>query len=153
MTYSKLRRIWETNPLKAGAEIYSRIPEETCPKWAGDILSTCCEQMSLIPAEVQHIIDIALVESEWSQAHNAFSEVRKLTLKSEARNDTDALHYLLYVAENACKVIYNSSFPMDSFDTDSGAWLVRCSREFAEHIHCNEFTDALWAVIANHEFT
>lgn len=59
------------------------------------------------------------------------------------------LKALLYVAENTAKVIYNATGSKDSFDRDSGAWLVRCSKEFADVVDDEVFTEELWRVISD----
>lgn len=87
-------------------------------------LSICCNITSNPPREVIQVIRTGC--GKWRDAHAAFDAVRELTLKAEqhprANNDVEQL--LLYVAENAARVIYNASTPDDPFDVDSMAWLL-----------------------------
>ena len=36
------------------------------------------------------------------------------------------------------------------FDDDSGDWLVRCAKEFADRLRSDAFTDALWVIVSAH---
>lgn len=148
-----LRDVWATDPLRAGEVLYDQICSEDRPRWAAEILATCANCLTTVPKAVTHVISIGRSRwrFRWRNGHTAFSQVRRLTLQAEARRDEDTTHYLLYVAENAAKVIYNASDPVDAFDKDSGAWLVRCAYDFAAR-HGNErITDALWCAVSAHE--
>jgi hypothetical protein len=99
---------------------------------------------------VLQVADLASNRKHWSRAHDAFSAVRKLTLAAERKPPGKLSHCLLYVAENAAKVIYNASGSPAPFDADSGDWLVRCARDFANHEPDSGFVDTLWAVVTAH---
>ena len=46
---------------------------------------------------------------------------------------------VLFVAENAAKVVYNASSPPDPFDYDCGYWLVGCLRHLVDTLGAPEF--------------
>lgn len=144
------RSAWFRDSLKAGETVYSRVANDDRPAWAAGILSACCDPCNSVPDALTHVVLLAGDRSRWPEAHDAFSAVRQLTLAAERSCDDDPAHYLLYVAENAAKVIYNASGSSAPFDGDSGAWLVRCAQEFASRLSNDEFTERLWGVIAKH---
>lgn len=137
------REAWNADPLAAGVAIYSSVPNGRRPEWAANILAACCQRVGRVPKPVQNVIQLASETKKWKRAHDAFSGVRQLTLAAERKLD----HYLLYVAENTAKVIYNASGSSAPFDEDSGAWLVRCAKEFADCENDPAFTMSLWSLI------
>ena len=145
----KLSEGWREDALRVGAIVYAMVPNGDRPSWAAGILSKCCEKVGEVPTAVQVIPKLAVSSLLWSQAHSAFGKVRQMTLVAE-REPTDMRRKaLLYVAENAAKVIYNATGSQDAFDRDSGAWLVRCSKEFADLVEDESFTTELWRVISD----
>lgn len=145
--------LWATDPLRAGEILCDKVSSENRPHWAAEILATCANCLSTVPHAVNRVISIGRSRwrFRWRSGHRAFSQVRRLTLKAEGRRDEDTACYLLYVAENAAKVIYNASDPVDPFDDDSGAWLVRSAHDFAERCGTERLADELWSVVAVHE--
>ncbi len=143
-----LRKLWIDDPLDAGVAVYSSVPNEVRPAWAADILRACSKQLNDTPTAVQYVISIASDKEHWPRAHAAFTVVRQLTLNAEQHDAGDLSHYLLYVAENAAKVVYNATDPTDPFDDDSGAWLVRCARDFAGEVASDSFIDDLWGIVS-----
>jgi hypothetical protein len=141
------REAWNGDPLNAGVAIYSCLPKDRRPEWAANILTACCRRVRAVPKPIAHVIDLASAPEKWKLAHDAFSEVRRLTLDAERQPIETLDHYLLYVAENTAKVIYNASGSSAPFDRDSGAWLVRCAKEFADCANDPPFTASLWSVI------
>jgi hypothetical protein len=142
-----IREEWNANPLLAGVTIYRSVPNDRRPQWAAAILEACCNRVRSVPEPVQHVLELGRNASHWKLAHDAFSGVRQLTLAAE-RGPMDRLsHYLLYVAENAAKVVYNASGSSAPFDSDCGAWLVRCAREFADCENDPQFAESLWAIV------
>lgn len=139
---------WDANPLCAGVAIYALVPENKRPKWAAAILAACCGRVSTTPKPINHVLDLAAEPAKWKLAHDAFSGVRQLTLAAERQPIEKADHYLLYVAENAAKVIYNVSGSSAPFDRDSGARLVRSAKEFSDCVNDKSFTSSLWSIIA-----
>jgi hypothetical protein len=56
-----------------------------------------------------------------------------------------------YIAENACRVIYNEAMPPDPFDEDSGAWFTKCVLDlYVAELDSREFEKA-WGVLTNGE--
>jgi hypothetical protein len=97
-------------------------------------LAICCK---LVPSPPDQLLGVIRVgEHDWSRGHLAFDAVRERTLDAERRADAvDArLSSLLYVAENAARVIYNASCPPDPFDADSAAWLLKTMSRMASHL-------------------
>ncbi|KAA5541908.1 hypothetical protein FYK55_17075 [Roseiconus nitratireducens] len=150
MTADKIsREEWNTDPLAAGVAIYSSVPNDRRPEWAASILAACCHRVANVPKPIQYVIDLASDPKKWKLAHDAFSRVRKLTLAAERRPIEKLDHYLLYVAENTAKVIYNASGSSAPFDRDPGAWLVRCAKEFADCENDPPFTFSLWSLLTD----
>lgn len=143
------REAWNADPLAAGVAIYSSVPEDRRPEWAANILTACCRRVRAVPKPIAHVIDLASAPGKWKLAHEAFSGVRQLTLDAERRPIAYLDHCLLYVGENTAKVIYNASGSSAPFDRDSGAWLVRCAKEFADCENDPSFTAALWSIITS----
>ena len=141
------REEWVNNPLATGTAVYSLVRNSVRPRWAGDILATCCDRMAAVPDAVQRVLGLALDESHWVLAHDAFTDVRHLTLSAQRADTEGSYHYLLTVAENAAKVIYNASGAPAPFDKDCGAWLVRWTKQFADRENNVEFTERLWQVV------
>lgn len=141
------REAWNADPLAAGVAIYSCVPKDRRPEWAANILSDCCRRVPAVPKPIKHVIDLASDPEKWKLAHDAFSGVRQLTLDAERRAVEKLDYYLLYIAENTAKVIYNASGSSAPFDKDSGAWLVRCAKEFADCENDLPFTTSLWSLI------
>lgn len=149
MTAGNLSRdAWNADPLSAGVAIYSSVPNDRRPEWAVNILVACCQRVGRVPKPVQNVIQLLSEPKKWKRAHDAYSSVRRLTLAAERKPIEKLDHYLLYVAENTAKVIYNASGSSAPFDEDSGAWLVRCAKEFADCESDPPFTLSLWSLIA-----
>jgi hypothetical protein len=81
---------------------------------------------------VDSLAVLASDESSWPLAHAAFSNVRAVTLIEEKAPGTlnRRSARLLFVAENAAKVIYNASQAPAPFDQDAGWWLAKCFADF-----------------------
>jgi hypothetical protein len=141
--------LWSTGkPLQAGAVIYGAIPNAARPEWAADILELTCSQVPTVPAQVQAVIKIARDRKRWREAHAAFSAVRRLTLAEEKTHSAGQVYEcLLFVAQNTAKVVYNASGESAPFDEDSGDWLVRCLRDFADAIGSPEFDNQAWGLL------
>lgn len=153
MSYSvnELRELWQTDSLVAGTTIYSAVPNDVRPEWAANVLNCCCEQVASAPQAVLRILELSDNAENWSKAHDAFSAVRSLTLTAEQNSDAERRgKLLLYVAENAAKVVYNASGSAAPFDADSGAWLVRSAKQFSDACNSGEFHELLWSVTVGH---
>lgn len=150
MTTDKLTcEAWSANPLAAEVAIYLSVPNDRRPEWAVNILAACCRRVSKVPKPILYVIDLASDPKKWFCAHDAFSAVRHLTLSAERTPIGKLDYYLLYVAENTAKVIYNASGSSAPFDRDSGAWLVRCAKEFADCENDPTLTLSLWSLITD----
>ena len=143
------REAWDAAPLAAGVAIYSCVPKECRSQWAASILAACCRRIGSVPKPVEDVIELATDPERWKLAHGAFSDVRQLTIDAERGPIGKLDHCLLYVAENTAKVIYNASGSSAPFDRDSGAWLVRCAKEFADCENDPTFTLSLWSLITD----
>lgn len=143
---------WRANPRQMGELIYARLPQEARPKWAAEVLATCSAELPSVPAAVTRVISMGRSRwsSRWRSGHAAFHAIRRLTLQSQQQLDHDTAGLILYVGENAAKVIYNASNPDAPFDEDAGAWLVECAHQFATRVADGEFFDRLWAVLSQH---
>ena len=141
------REEWDADSLRTGVAVYSFVSINVRPEWAALILAACCNGVAAVPKPVQHVLELARDSARWKLAHDAFSAVRQLTLAAERQPIGKLDHYLLYVAENAAKVIYNASGSSAPFDEDCGAWLVRCAKEFADCAKDASFTEDLWSII------
>jgi len=64
---------------------------------------------------------------------------------------------ILFIAENAAKVIYNASVVLDHnnpapFDHDSGWWLVSTFRHVVDLINDAEFASEAWQVVSCEQY-
>jgi len=118
------------------------------PAWAAEILDLACSQLPAVPIPVQAVAAIARDPKRWREARAAFDAVRSLTLAEERLHAGGRVYAcLLYVAENAAKVVYNATGPLAQFDVDCGNWLVVCMRQFADAIGSPEFADRVRALL------
>jgi len=98
-------------------------------------LELCCSAVEFVPSEVLAVAEVG--RSDWSRGHDAFKAVRGLILAAEniePRPLADPNYVLLFVAENAARMIYNASGTKGGFDEDSGAWLIRVFGDFARSL-------------------
>jgi hypothetical protein len=103
-------------------------------------LEICCSAVETSPHEVRAVAKVG--RSDWSRGHDAFDAVRILTLAAEKIPPAHrADHLLLFVAENAARMIYNASGTKRPFDDDSGGWLIRTFGEFTESLPQSRRTD------------
>jgi hypothetical protein len=146
-----IRDLWACGEAqRAGAVIYEAILNATRPTWAADILELACPYVSVVPAHVQAVIDIARDAKRFREAHAAFSAVRRLTLDEEKSHaGGTAYESLLFVAENAAKVVYNASGEPAPFDHECGHWLVGCLRHLVDAIGSQELEQRAWGVLAS----
>jgi hypothetical protein len=118
-----LQERWLSGDFSACETLVSGIAPPELARRATIALSACCTTVST-PDEVRDVVRIG--QQDWTKGHAAFDAVRQLTLEGERqrRSASDPSFVMLFVAENAAKVIYNASVPVDPFDDDSGAWLL-----------------------------
>jgi hypothetical protein len=145
-----IREHWASGQARrAGSAIYEAISGPHRPAWAADILELSCSRLADVPAPVRAVAEIARDPLRWREAHAAFSAVRKLTLAEEKSHAGGVVYELvLFVAENAAKVVYNASGQPAPFDYDCGYWLVGCLRELVEAVGSLEFEQRAWGVLS-----
>jgi hypothetical protein len=148
MQVDELKRLWDADRgIEVGAMIYEALPNDLRPAWAADILDLCQRQLSPVPA-IEAVVAIARDAGRWAEGHAAFSQVRELTLEEEqSHRNGKAYKCLLYVAENAAKVVYNASGRPAPFDHDAGYWLVGCFRQFVKQVGSEEFQEQAWHLL------
>lgn len=99
-------------------------------------LAACCETVSCKEKEVLDVVAVGSQPSMWTRAHDAFDEVRIRTLEVErdllvpSRSDPSPEYLLLFVAENAARLLYNATNPVDPFDADSASSFFRSLSRF-----------------------
>jgi len=145
-----LRNRWLSADLAACGTLASRLSGSELARFAGDGLASCCNALPSVPSEILGVVKIG--RGDWSRGHAAFDAVRHLTLDAEARRAPKTPAYLLlFVAENAARVIYNATTPGDPFDDDSGAWLVLTMAQFTRSLpesQSHELSSLLWSMIS-----
>jgi hypothetical protein len=149
MEVAAIRDHWASGRAhRAGWVIYEATPGPLRPAWAADILELSCSQLAAVPAPVQAVVAIARDPRRWRDAHAAFSAVRDLTLAEERSHAGGAVYEsVLFVAENAAKVVYNASGELAPFDYDCGYWLVGCLRHLADATGSPEFEQRAWRLL------
>jgi hypothetical protein len=101
------------------------------------------------------VLYIADHTKEWRNAHDAFSTVRKSTLKLDRirerglTKEQELLGWLLALAELVAKVTYNATDPLDEFDEDSGWWIAPCLKGFLDSLNDDEFSNAAWSALCS----
>lgn len=146
-------------------------PDELMRRWLGEDFSSCallaemisqnarttlatmaleeCLIVTSAPNEVHAVVHIGKHPELWSTAHRAFDAVRDLTLRYEQTSHGmhSAYYALLFVAENAARVIYNATSPPDPFDDDSAAWLLMCLAQLVNQTGTPNLRGRLWQLV------
>jgi len=94
--------------------------------WATRLLDLVLRQGEPPPAEVERVARLADEPDRWREGHDAFQDVRRLTLEAErapASPRSRGYTETLLLAENVAKVIYNASGEPAPFDFHCG-WLL-----------------------------
>ena len=144
---------WDSGqPLKAGEIIYEHIRQIHRPVWAKEVLELCIPLTGKIK-EVEEVLRIAKEPERWKEAHDAFSAVRKLTLKSERKVGDSIYARILYLAENVAKVIYNASGEPAPFDHDSGYWIVSNLRHIVDQNKDETFEKQAWHIVSCEKYS
>jgi hypothetical protein len=117
--------------LECGRLIYESLTPHQRVRWASAILTFCIEHSPSVPS-ANSVAALAPDEKSWPLAHAAFSDVRAVTLLEEKSPGTldPRSASLLFVAENAAKIIYNASQASAPFDHEAGWWLAKCFDDF-----------------------
>ena len=147
-TVSKALELWNNDQAtKAGWLLYEHIPLADRPFWAARILDLCRSLTQSRP-EVDAVYEIATRPADWHKGHDAFRNVRRLTIHYESAEPKNEVYGgLLYLAENVAKVTYNATSPSAPFDHDAGAWVVTCLRYLVKKVNnpeCFRTVDLLY---------
>lgn len=144
------------DPYKAGDMLYDHIPVVERPAWAAKILSVVKERLNTNIPEIDRLLAIAATPEQWPQAYDVFHSLRKQTLAAEKSNTGDKDHnirvFLLLLAENVAKVIYNASGKAAPFDHDSGQVLVLTVAGLTVHLDDPTFSEYVWKAIISRDF-
>lgn len=139
--------------LEAGKIIFESLSTEIQPRWAAHILESVVKRTGIKSPPIEHILRLANNPNEWGKAHDAFSLARKSTValeKLSARSSEQSLLLSeLLLAELAAKVAYNSTYPINEFDEDSGWWVAVCLKDILERLDDEEFSKSMWLVLCN----
>jgi hypothetical protein len=142
----ELRRRWQSEDMKACTVLAARLPAEAAVVFAGTALAACLATLPEQQKELSDLVGIGEDRGRWAQAHAAFDAVRRLTLERErgAVTSQDPTYIVLFVAENAARVIYNAAGPTDPFDDDSAAWLLLTQAQMVRSTGSSELSDRIW---------
>lgn len=135
---------WATGRfLDCGRALYEPLSPAARVHWATAVLMFCRRYSASEPA-IDRVVELASIPSDWRLAHDAFRDLRELTLVAEGQRGSidPRLASLLYVAENTAKVIYNASGEPAPFDHDAGWWVVSCFAHFLATVAMPEATKA-----------
>lgn len=122
---------WLVGDERAARDVAATLTLAAQKNFAVEALAACCQVADDVPLPIRQVVDVGREAPR--RAHAAFSAVRELTLESEAREErASPRRNLLYVAENAAKVIYNATGPDDPFDLDSAVGLLCAIAVFHE---------------------
>jgi hypothetical protein len=149
-TPEDLRRAWHREDLAACSDLAVGLSADALAIFAGAALKACLAELPG-PQELSAIAEVGKDRRRWSEAHLAFDAARDLTLKyEESTPSTDDPNYvLLFVAENAARVIYNATSPSDPFDDDSATWLLRSLARFVRVTGSAELEHRVWQLLAS----
>lgn len=140
-----LRQGWLRENREACAALAAQLSCQAKPIFASEALAAC---LDAVPGhdELSQVVRIGQDRGRWAEAHLAFNSVRTLTLKSEreTQDSSDPHYVILFVAENAAKVIYNATSPPDPFDDDSAAWLLLVLAQMARCTRSTQLEENVW---------
>ena len=127
--------------LDCGRALYEPLTPAGRVHWAATVLTFCMRHSASAPA-IDRVAELAGIPSDWRLAHDAFGDVRDLTLMAERQGGSidPRLASLLQVAENTAKVIYNASSEPAPFDHDAGWRVVCCFERFLAIVAMPEVT-------------
>lgn len=142
----ELRTEWMNCSPEAYTAMANKLPRKSRARFAAVALEFCLDRL---PGQAQlfDIVRIGKNPEHWDQAHVAFDRLRRdVTLKYEAQSprSDDPCYALLFVGENAARVIYNATSPADPFDDDSAEWLFRVLANLAKVLNAQDLADRVW---------
>jgi hypothetical protein len=133
MAFVQFRDGWVSGDPIACSSLAAELDTNALVGLATAGLSACAAATEGAPPEIAEVIRLGGAPISWGKAHEAFDRIRALTLAAErggTKNMGRPSLLLLFVAENAARVIYNASRPEDPFDSDSAEWLLRTVSQF-----------------------
>ena len=154
MDVETLRAMWEAGQTAPAARaIYDSLPIRRRAGWAADVLDLACSRLPSVPAPVRAVVELGRA-GRLGAAHTAFSAVRHLTLSADRGGDSGTYVAVLGIAEDAAKVMYNSSGVEEPvpegvkapFDEECGYALAGGLAHLARSSGSPDFDRAAWAV-------
>jgi hypothetical protein len=153
-----IRHYWtHGQSVEAGKLVYESLPVHHRPRWAVNILRLVLSRAGYETESISQLLRIADQESDWVDAHGAFSDVRSDVLQFDRKyvryprdlTEEKKLHWhILLLAELVAKVTYNAADPPDPFDEDSGWYIPNWLRGFADTTWKDQdFADAAWKAL------
>jgi len=155
----ELRRaegLWRSGrAVDAGRMILEAVPSNDRPAWAAGVLRWALTKSNIPPIwQFYVILDIAETPECWRRAHQAFSNVRALTLILDKKNkqgqlthEEQLIHTISSIAELVAKVSYNASNPADEFDEDSGWWIADVLKGVSDSLDEEGMTSEIWKIL------
>ncbi|MEQ8638686.1 hypothetical protein [Gimesia maris] len=145
--------LWDKGrSLEAGQIIFNNIPTDLKPKWSLAILDLAVLKSGTHFGPINTLQQTGREPQKWNLVRDVFSSIRKKTLELEQSDcishEQKELLYLLYLAENVAKVIYNATKPLDEFDLDSGAWIVSCLKDCIDISKNDQFAESAGSVLS-----
>jgi len=143
---------WSMNDSEAACRmLYERVSRKHFPTWASRILKLAQARLATPCPPVERLLRLIDHPQEWRDAHDAFSELRKVVLKLDKvrkrTSDQELLLTVLVLVEKIAKVIYNLSDPVHEFNEDAGWQIPAFLREIAIQLKDEDFKSAAWSAL------
>ena len=143
--------------LEVGRLLFEELSAFETVQWAIAILRTVYKHCDNRNETILELLSLADSPSEWHRAKSIFNRIRDELLaveevvgEEECHTSTyDPLLIMLYVAENAAKVMYNATNPTDPFDEDSGWWLAQCLMQYLDCVKQPKLAEEAWASLTS----
>lgn len=129
--------------INVGQQIFDNVPNLVRPDWAGLILSRFDKNIKKVSSQIVRLYEIIEDSHKWKDAHQQFTEIRKLNLINK---DSDFGIYLR-LAECVAKITYNSSGLPAPFDSDSGLYIPSLALKFSDTISDEYLNEEVKATI------
>ena len=131
-------------PLVAGRLLFEDLEKANVPDWCFAILELVTRWIQPT-SPVKRLLGLRGNRRRWHKSRCLFNVIRDQTLELEgiARpNESQRLTLsLCCLAECVAKTVFNSLGTEDSFDEDSGWWIVVCLRDCVDIVGKREFLD------------
>jgi len=144
-TAEQLHQRWAVQDAVAvGREIFEPLsPAQRVARGAA-VLAVAAARVAT-PQAVADLLKLAGEPDRWSEGHDAFSAIRKLTLAEERQPTRRAYNVLLLLAEGVAKTVYNASGSTAPFDEDAPWWIAACARSLVDAVDDTVFEQKVWA--------